>query len=330
MTTTPAAFFCPNLLIVGCGYLGMRVGRQAIESGCQVAGTTRGRFDELRAVGLTPVQFDWNDSRDLEKLGRTLIFHEINAVVIAVSHDRNSRHDRFASQVDGLARLLKMISSVSRVAGTPFPSTVYISTTGVYHQTGGIWVDEASPTHPTREGGRAHLQAEAKFRYLLPVDRGTILRLSGIYGPGRVPRAEDVRAGRPIASPPTGHLNLIHVDDAAAASLAAISLMQNQTTPQSDRATPQSESTVCRPMYVVSDDHPVVRREFYNEIARQTHSPEPTFIDPASDSGVRFRSETDKRVWNRRLKRDLLPKLAYPTYREGLRDVLSSTNDRDS
>jgi len=301
----------PRLLIVGCGYLGMRVGKLARSAGWFVAGTTRNRYEELNKAGFLPIRFDWNDTRDLHSLGRAMSEHDINRIVIAVSHDRNGRHDRFASQVDGLARLLKTIRRANPNPADWVPDVVYISTTGVYHQTDGVWVDETSPTHPRREGGRAHLQAEAKFRSHWPVDSWSILRLSGIYGPGRVPRAADVRAGRAIASPPGGHLNLIHVQDAAAAVVAALDWKTNQTDLRREN------------LYLVSDDRPVIRREFYREIARQTCSPEPTFVEPESESGVRFRSETDKRIWNRRFKRDLLPRLAYPTYREGLRDVLA-------
>lgn len=300
----------PRLLVVGCGYLGLRVADQALSDGWFVAGTTRNRVSELESAGLLPIRFDWNDSRDVCSLGDAMSEHDITRIVIAVSHDRNSPHDRYASQVDGLARLLKTIGKANPNPANWSPEVVYISTTGVYHQTGGVWVDETSPTHPTRDGGKAHLLAEAKLRSHLPVDSWSILRLSGIYGPGRVPRAADVRAARPIASPPSGYLNLIHVDDAASAVMTALNWKTNGRHQRREN------------LYVVSDDEPVIRREFYDEIARQTRSPQPTFIDPAADSGVRFRSETDKRIWNRRLKRDLLPRLAYPTYREGLQHVL--------
>ncbi|SMP65976.1 Nucleoside-diphosphate-sugar epimerase [Neorhodopirellula lusitana] len=371
----------PSLLVVGCGYLGQRVAQQAIALGWNVAATTRnpdakargGPFAELCQAGVTPIRFDWNDSRDLKGLLEAIQLHRIDRVLVAVSHDRHSPYDRYASQVDGFARLLQVIRQAGQQRGTVAPDVAYISTTGVYHQTGGLWVDENSTTHPTREGGKAHLLAEAKLRVHLPDSPWTILRLSGIYGPGRVPRAADVRAGRPIASPPTGHLNLIHVDDAAAAVITALSWptqytsqvtdlaaepsgtkVRNGTRQSSDRTTvPRSLASsglatsvtaksgkdfetipermaadrgptrTRESLYIVSDDEPVIRREFYQQIARQTRSPEPTFVDPATDSGVRFRSETDKRIWNRRCKRDLLPRLMYPTYREGLAQILN-------
>ncbi len=297
----------PSLLIVGCGYLGVRVAQQARSIGWSVVATTRNssRWQSFTEQGFYPLKFDWNDSRDLVSLSSTLEAREVDRILIAVSYDRHSEIDRYASQVDGLARLLHTVGSASQRTGSRSPDVCYISTTGVYHQTGGVWVDESSATRPTRDGGRAHLFAEAKLRSCLGESPWTILRLSGIYGPGRVPRAVDVRAGRPIASPADGHLNLIHVDDAATGVIAAF------------------ESVASRQrLYIASDDCPVVRRHFYEEIARQTHSPAPVFVDPAKDSSVHFRSETDKRIWNRRFKRDLVPRLQYPSYVEGLQAIL--------
>ncbi|MCM2374782.1 NAD-dependent epimerase/dehydratase family protein [Aporhodopirellula aestuarii] len=306
----------PSLLIIGCGYLGTRVGWQARAAGWSVAATSRTQLAKIANQEFHPVRFDWNDSRDLQAILEVIERRKVDRVLVSVSYDRTSSVDRFVSQVDGLSRLLRSFCSLPQRLGCPVPDVCYISTTGVYHQIGGVWVDERSPTHPTRDGGRAHLQAEAKMRARLGHSPWTILRLSGIYGPGRVPRAADVRAGRPIASPPDGHLNLIHVDDAAAAVIAAFS----RTPPNpflSEYSQPRRER-----LYVVSDDRPVVRRRFYEEIARQTRSKPPEFIDPAADSGVRFRSETDKRIWNRQFKRDLLPTLRYPSFVEGLRDIL--------
>ncbi|WDQ15801.1 SDR family oxidoreductase [Rhodopirellula sp. P2] len=291
-----------SLLIVGCGYLGLRVGRLAQQLGWHVAATTRTRFETLAAEGFTPIAFDWNDSRTLQHLPAA------THVLIAVAYDRNSRVERFASQVDGLARLVRHLDQGR--SPDQSPDVCYISTTGVYHQSGGMWVDETSPTQPSREGGKAHLAAEAQLRSLRFGRPTTTLRLAGIYGPGRVPRAADVIAGRPIASPASGHLNLIHVDDAATA------VMNNFDSQRFD------ERSRC-PLYVVSDDEPVVRREFYRQIARDTRSPKPTFVEPDADSGVRFRSETDKRIWNRRVRRDLIPAMKFPTYRQGLHDVLA-------
>lgn len=321
MTKTTIHSDCrpPSLLIVGCGYLGMRAGQQAKSLGWTVTATSRNRMETLAQQDFHPVKFDWNDSRDLASIAEIMESRHIDRILISVSYDRGGQVDRFDSQVGGLVRLLRQVRSSATQLSTDLPDVCYISTTGVYHQTGGTWVDEFSTTRPSREGGLAHLQAEAKLRSELGNAPWTILRLSGIYGPARVPRAADVRAGRPIASPPDGYLNLIHVDDAATAAIAALS--------SGNRANASTDQIGVWPLvrerlYVVSDDRPVIRREFYDEIARQTRAPEPTFVAPAENSPVQFRSETDKRIWNHRCKRDLVPKLRFPTYVEGLRAIL--------
>ena len=279
-------------LIFGCGYLGSRVAAVARDRGDTVFATTRdlGKAKCLAGQGFTPVVADWADSRTLARLP------QVDRVLVAVSYDRRSGQDRYESQVGGFARLLQVLD--------PDVDVCYVSTTGVYHQTDGSWVDETSPTHPGRDGGKAHLDAEALLWRMRPHSKSCILRLAGIYGPGRIPRAADVIAGRPIASPELGYLNLIHVDDAADAVLA-------------------SWNPSVQRLYVVADDEPMLRGDFYREIAKQTRSAEPTFVSPPADSPKSFRSETNKRIWNRRLKRDLVPRLKFPTYREGLSNSLA-------
>ena len=146
----------------------------------------------------------------------------------------------------------------------------------------------------------------------MAVAHSTILRLAGIYGPGRVPRAADVIAGRPIHSPETGYLNLIHVDDAAASVMAVWA-----------RAT-RHEST--QPLYLIADDQPVVRKSSTAKSLINAVPPNHNLIAPTADRPVSVRSESNKRIWNRRMKRDLLPRLQYPTYREGLADVLRDSS----
>ncbi|KAA1259471.1 NAD dependent epimerase/dehydratase family protein [Rubripirellula obstinata] len=291
-------------LVVGYGYLGRRVASLAKKNGDIVYATTRNsqKMKSIYEDGIHPIQCDWTDRSSLiRSIGE---LDKIDRVLVAVAYDRSSQIDRDTAMVGGLGNLIDALRiDPSSAAKTKF---CYISTTGVYHQTGGVWVDETSPTRPTRDGGKAHLRAEALLRKKLGPTGFRTLRLSGIYGPGRVPRAADVIAGRPIASPADGYLNLIHVDDAASAVMAAWQLQ-----PGDGHHT-----------YVISDDAPVVRRMFYQHIADLCHAASPTFIDPDKDASVRFRSETNKRIWNRRMKKDLDFKLQFPTHREGLADVL--------
>ncbi|WP_182866238.1 NAD-dependent epimerase/dehydratase family protein [Rhodopirellula sp. JC639] len=300
-----------DVLVVGAGYLGQLVAKLSVAtaagSSAKVYATTRhqNRFTELADNGFHPIRFDWTDQGTFPNLP----LQHVSAaprVLVAVSYDRNSPRDRYQSQVGGLRNLLRVLPADARLC--------YISTTGVYHQSDGRWVDETSPTHPTRLGGRVHLQAEALLHALRPVAPWAVLRLAGIYGPGRVPRVADVIAGRPIASPETGFLNLIHVHDAARAVLAAWETMA--TTAASPVVSMQSR------LYAVSDDVPVVRGDFYREIARRCGAPAPRFVAPPADAPDRMRSDSNKRVWNRKLRRELLPALDFPDYRCGLADVL--------
>lgn len=232
---------------------------------------------------------DWTDRRTLVGLP------PVDQLLVAVSYDRGGPRSHYDSQVGGLRNLLQVIAPQTHIC--------YISTTGVYHQSDGSWVDETSPTRPNREAARVHLEAEELLRRCHGGSPWTILRLAGIYGPGRVPRMAKVRCGRPITATQRGYLNLIHVDDAAEAVM-------------------RTWSGAKRRLYVVGDDHPVVRRDFYREIARRCDAPPPSFIEPTANGSGTVRSESNKRVWNRRMKRDLVEKLKYPSFREGLASIL--------
>ncbi|TWT91577.1 SDR family oxidoreductase [Stieleria varia] len=293
-----------GVLIVGCGYLGAEVARMAAERGFSVWATTRSpdRARQFESLGWNPVVCDWTLSQTLANLPK------VDRVLVAVSYDRASGLDRYDSQVGGLRNLLAVLPTQTRLC--------YISTTGVYHQTDGRWVDETSPTHPGRLGGSVHLAAEQQLHRDRPLSPWMVLRLAGIYGIGRVPRARDVIRGKPIQSPAEGYLNLIHVHDAARCVMAAWDKMSGANAPW--------HPTLSRRLYAVADDCPMPRGEFYREIARQTGSPMPRFESPPPGSSISMRSESNKRIWNRRMKSDLLPRLQFPDYRCGLASVLPS------
>src|SRR5262249_9201635 len=137
---------------------------------------------------------------------------------------------------------------------------VYVSSTGVYGDAGGDWIDERTPCHPDRAGGRACLAAEQALQAHPRGHDAVILRMAGIYGPGRIPKRESLERGAPIPAPADGWLNLIHVDDAARVVMAA------------ETAAPAGS------IYVVSDGNPIARRDYYTELARLLEAPEPYFI----------------------------------------------------
>jgi nucleoside-diphosphate-sugar epimerase len=280
-------------LIVGCGYIGSRVSQMLVSAGQggPVYAMTRNRAkaDQLAVAGFEPIVADWTDRRTLAHLPAC------DRVLVAVSYDARSGIPRDAAQVGGLRNLLDFVN--------PDTDICYLSTTGVFHQADGRWVDETSPARPIGEGGIAHLRAESLLHRHRPGGRWTILRLAGIYGPGRIPRVNDVIQNRPIDGPYTGFLNLIHRDDAAEAILATWQLARPHR------------------LYLVGDDAPVIRSTFYEKIATLTRSPAPIFRKTETPS-LSARSGGNKRIWNRRMRRDLLPKMHFPTYAEGLTDLL--------
>lgn len=285
-------------LILGCGYLGRRVAARWINAGHEVAALTRSREKAglLHDVGITPIVGDVTQPTSLAKLPPS------DVVLYAVGYDRASGVDRREVVVQGLETTLSALAGKTQ-------RIVFISTTSVYGHSNGEWIDEDSPTTPASDAGRIALEAEELFRRD-PLRNVTVLRLSGLYGPGRLlRRTEQLRSQEPIAGDGNAWLNLIHVEDAVTAvQLAA------------ERVDSSCET------YLVSDDLPVRRREYYGRLAELTDSPPPVF-----DSSKASRSTgLGKRCRNLRVKQELGLTLQFPTCTDGLAAALrhSPTNRR--
>ena len=275
-------------LIVGTGYLGERVARLLVERGDRVYGTTRslGRAIELSRMGIEAVIADVTVADSLARLP------EVDRVLYCVGFDRSKGLPIRAVYVDGLRHALGHL--VDRVG-----KLVYASSTGVFGQDDGDWVDEDSPTEPRSESGRAVLEAEEAIGSyeLLP---STILRYSGLYGPGRIMRREGLLKGEPVVGDPEKYLNLIHIDDAAKVAVAAL------------------DATDPGAIYLASDDRPAPRREFYDLAAQALGVPAPRFEAPSPDSPKAGRDESNKRVSNARMRAELGVKLTYPDVTTGV------------
>jgi nucleoside-diphosphate-sugar epimerase len=275
-------------LIVGLGFLGRAVADLWLAADRLVHATTRSaaRADELRRLGLVPVL--WDVLRSEGSLPAA------DRVLYAVGFDRTSGDAMRSVSIDGLKRTLDRLPTPRRL--------VYLSSTGVYGDHSGGWVDERTPPNPADEAGRICLAAESIVRQFA-TDRGAsavILRLAGLYGPGRVIGAKALQAGEPIAGDPDAFVNLIHVVDAARVVDAAF------------RATNPS------PLYVVADGRPARRRELYEESARRLAAPPPRFI-----AGPRPRQRGDRRVDPRKMLAELAIDLRYPDFRAGLSSIAS-------
>jgi nucleoside-diphosphate-sugar epimerase len=269
-------------LVVGCGYLGLRVARLWRNAGARVCAVTRSadRARALAAEGLDPLVGDVTAPDGLPALPA------VDTLFWAVGFDRASGASYRDVHVGGLGRVLDAIPDTARV--------VFASSTGVWGTDDGGIVDETTPAHPAREAGRVLLEAEDLLHARVG-DRGTALRFAGLYGPGRLPRLDDLKAGRPIAADPDSWLNLVHVDDAARIVVAVA-------------AAPHA-----RRLYVVSDGHPVRRRDWYAHLAARTGSPPPSF-----DTAAERTRGADKRVDPSLLFRDIPLTLTYPDSFRGI------------
>ena len=283
-------------LIIGGGYLGLRVARRWQALGEKVYVTTRSpeRAAALAAEGFIPLLADVTEPASLAGLPAA------ETALFAVGFDRQAGRSIEEVYVGGFENVLDALpEETGRV--------IYISTTGVYGDAAGDWVDEETPCDPQRPGGTASLAAEETlWRHPLAAS-GMILRLAGIYGPGRIPNQAPLVAGEPIAVPTEGYLNLIHVEDAASAVLAAAS---------ADVPLPRQ--------YLISDGHPVRREEYYAELARLLGAPPPRFIAPPSGDVRAARAAADKRISNARMLAELHVLLAHPSYREGLQAIIAT------
>lgn len=280
-------------LIFGCGYLGLRVARlwRARNEPVYVVTRSADRARQLAAEGMMPLVADVVEGTKVS------IPPEVRVVLFALGNDRQGGHSTTDVYLRGMRNALDwMPPGIDRF--------LYISSTGVYGQGSGDWVDEDSACQPLTDGGRASLGAEQLLLDSRWKDRALVLRLAGLYGPGRLPRMADVVAGRPIPAVADGWLNLIHIDDAAQVVVRA--------------------GEVARPprIYVVSDGHPAVRRSFYEELARLLKAPPPTFVAPAQDSSASRRAASDKRVNPHRLFAELQLELLFADYVAGLAAIV--------
>ncbi len=279
-----------SLLSFGHGYSARAVAARLVPLGWRVYGTTRSpdTADKMRADGVIPVI--WGDPQISTLLGQ--VSHVLTSV---------------APQADGDPVLGAYGDAIARNAAR-YRWVGYLSTTGVYGDHGGEWVDETTPLTPSTQRGHARVQAEAAWQAIpdLPLH---IFRLAGIYGPGRGPFAK-VRAGTAQRIIKQGQVfSRIHVDDIAKA--VAASMMS-----------PRPGN-----IYNLCDDDPAPPQDVIGYAAQILGLPQPPEVDfetaDLSPMARSFYSES-KRVSNAKVKRDLGITLIHPTYKSGLDAMLAS------
>lgn len=262
------------------------------------------RAAEFQAEGFHPIVADVTD---LDSLKPIEDLEEIDTVLIAIGMDR-SRYNRIEEvYVDGLRNLLSKLPSGCQI--------IYVSSTGVYGDFGGAWVDENSPTQPKRDGGIACLKAERLIIDSKFANRAKVLRFAGIYGPDRVPTKSliETRDWKKLSS--DGFLNLIHVEDGA----RLISMISDAS------CDPEAPcETFC-----VSDGHPVLRIDYYNFIAR-TLGLNAIPWEKTNVTAGKSRSGSNKRVSNKKLVMEHSFQFAYPSYREGVEQAIGASAPTDN
>jgi nucleoside-diphosphate-sugar epimerase len=287
-------------LIVGCGYLGRRVATLWQARGYAVFALTR--TDEnagvLRSLGIEPIQGDILQPESLRALPAA------DVVLHAVGYDKRTGGSKRDVSVQGLTNVLREIAPRTR-------RLIYVSSSSVYGQNAGEWVDETSVCAPATESGRVCLDAEEVVRSFFPTGAGraTVLRFSGIYGPGRLlRRIESIRAAEPIEGNPESYLNLIHVDDGAC-YVDGI-----------------AERGGRKPTYLVTDNRPIRRREYYTRLAGLVGGPPPIFRQSAAD-----RDGLNKRCSNVQLRQEFGDLLRFPSIEIGLPAAITNESaDRPS
>jgi len=269
-----------RVLIVGCGYVGGSLAKLLLADGHEVFGLRRD--PSALPEGVTGLAGDVSLAEGIGALPEAL-----DSVVYAVGAKQRDEASYRAVYLDGIGRVIRALREEGQAPGR----VLFVSSTSVYGQMRGEWVDEDSPTHPRSFAGEIMLSAERVLQGSgFP---STVLRLGGIYGPGRTRLIDRVRGGEPVAvgnSP--AYTNRIHRDDAARAIAHLLGLP--------DPA----------PVYVGVDEDPADATEVLRWIAERlgVELVEAPSSDPLSAGSRRCRDAALLATGFR---------FTYPTYREG-------------
>jgi nucleoside-diphosphate-sugar epimerase len=288
-----------KIFIIGCGDIGRRTAALWQTRGAWVTALARSDASgqQLQQLGITPVAGDLDQPASLRHLPLTgaLLYY-------------------FApppAQDDTDARMRAMVAAMTD--GVRPDRIVYISTTGVYGDNHGAWVTEDTPLQPRAARGKRRVDAESVLRAFgrqqaVPV---VILRVPGIYGPGRLP-IEAIKTRRPVLDESeSGYTNRIHAQDLARVCVIA------------------AERGRADAVYNVSDGHPSSMTAYFNQLADALGAPRPPVVSRAEAQrvlkpGMLSYLDESRRVDNRRMREELGVELLYPTLDAGLRASLAA------
>jgi hypothetical protein len=284
-----------KLFCFGLGYSAQALAKRLAAKGWVVAGTARDptNIERLRGLGYEVVRFAGDAELAAALADTTHLLHSIPP----------------GSDVDPVLRHYR-----AEIVGLPALDWIgYLSTVGVYGNSAGAMVDEATPTHPNNERTKARVVAESAWLVLgEEIGRpAQIFRLAGIYGPGRS-ALDKLRAGtaRRVIKP--GQVfNRIHVEDIARVLEASI-------------ARPRAGA-----IYNVADDEPAPPGDVITygaELLGVEPPPEVPFEEADLTPMARSFYGDSRRISNTLIKSELGVRLAYPNYREGLKALVGSAS----
>lgn len=288
-----------RVAILGCGYVGLELCRLLDDH--EVTGVRRSEsgIKTIEATGTNAVRADVTDADELSAVP------DADAIVFMASSGGRDAETARDVYVEGLKTVIDQFGSR---ADSP-ETLIYTSSSGVYGDHDGAWVDEETPIEPTTEKTRVLADAErvARERSTEYGIDGTVIRFAGLYGPDRY------RLDRYLEGPVTeGYLNMIHRADAA----GIVQFALTESVPGT---------------LLAGDDEPVSKWEFADWLADRCdreHPPKQTKDERLAEgelsTAAKRRILTSKRCSNERI-RELGYEFTYPTYREGYREALTSS-----
>ncbi|MBZ0335755.1 NAD-dependent epimerase/dehydratase family protein [Marinobacter sp. AL4B] len=278
-----------RILVAGCGKLGGDMALALADHNAQVFGLRRS--PEKVPAGITGIGADLTKPETLE--GK--LPDDLDIIIYCLtpsSYDEQGYQDAY---VTGLSNLLNAIGD------RPLTRLFFVSSTSVYAQNDDGWVDESSPTEPSRFTGKHILQGEQTA--LDSIHPATVVRFSGIYGPTRQRFLEEVLEGRMNPQPPAPYSNRIHEQDA----VRAVTYMSELALAGTD----------LEDVYIVTDCEPVRLDEVVAWVQQQTPCKAPV---KSARKGGRAGS---KRCSNQRLLASGFG-FRYPDFRTGYREMINS------
>ena len=286
-----------HLVVLGAGYVGAEVVRQGLARGLRVTALTRNaeKARVLAEAGAEVVVADLAGEAWHARLGEGADF-VLNCVSSGGGGPEGYRH----SYVDGMKSVLAW------AAKAPVGTIIYTGSTSVYPQDGGVRVDETASVEETRAAGSPLVEAE-DLLLAWTGGRKFVLRLAGIYGPGRHYLLDQLRDGSDeVAGNGEYRLNLIHRDDIAGAVWAAF----------------DAPAGVADGIFNVADDGATPKVEMTAWLAMKLGVPRPRFTgEPAAG---RRRVTPDRVIANDKIKRELGWRPVYPSFREGYAAILGA------